>query len=250
MNRLLTRLHRHATLDMIYRQTPLQGTIADPTLPIMGVDYRPAGIAPIQVVPTFVQQHAAPPVPATPITAQPTTPKPQESTLLPMDNPVMSAYKPTRLATDNQLEAIVRAHSRKKESGEEYDKREVKSPWLKGLLDRNAEKERKARIKREARERKVDLKELKRRRAVTYIETGDELPMPISPEPATEEEFLDNIDGTKTDRPFLRERPESDGVVASVLDGISAEKKTDSSIPLVLPRRARPTKSAQTDAQS
>ncbi len=236
MFHLMRRIQQHANVDMIYRSTPLQGTIADPNMPIVGIDFRSAGIMAVRVQQPPLATSTAPPPQEE---RAPDVPKKQA--LKPMDNPVMNAYKPPVRVNENQLDAILLAHDRKKASGEAYEKREIKSPWLKGLLERNAEKERKQRLKREARERKVDLKELKRRRAVTYVETGNELPVPVKVEPATEDESLENIDGVETDRPFLQERPETDEVVAEVLEKISTEKDSDSSIPLILPRRARPT---------
>lgn len=254
---VLTRLQHHRTIGVMFRAPAdrLQGLQPDPSLPIMSVDYRLAGIYKVQAAspPPVVSSPPAPvepPTPrpvATPVQQTARTEPAPKPTFQPMDNPVMGAYKPPVPVTGNQLDAILNAHARKKESGEAYEKKLSQSPWLKELKRQNEEKERKARIRREARERRNQPIERERRRAVTYVEPGKAGAMPLLP-PTTsgdsgevdDPDFLDNLDGIETDRPLLHERPETDAVVQEVLAGLAAKKESDSTIPLVLPRRARP----------
>ena len=66
-------------------------------------------------------------------------------------------------------------------------------------------------------------------------------PEPPSAKIDADSDLLDMMDGETVDRPMVAERSESEEKVLAELRRVSAEQNSNSSIDLVLPRRARPT---------
>ncbi|MGB1251682.1 MAG: hypothetical protein ACPG8W_13775 [Candidatus Promineifilaceae bacterium] len=173
----------------------------------------------------------------------------------------LTEYVPPIPASENQLLSIVAAHANKQASGEAYDvqinaafvkqERPNDAPVGKANLRRHLEA--KERLAKEG----IDPRRLGKRPEVSYLgsaaitssaskQAAHNTPEPPSVQPPAvlidaDPELLEMMDGETAEMPMLAERPESDEVVEAGLSLVSAEQETDSTIDLVLPRRARPT---------